>query len=105
MTQKDVNEILSKPYPGAEEELAPDPVQVNDALDGWGTAQQRAMVLDAEVRYLQGEVAGLKDALHKIASYPVHSEPMGGAMAMQDIAHNALHTPNAPRERRAGNAL
>ena len=50
--------------------------------------------LDAEVRYLQGEVVRMKHALQKIAAYPVHSEPMGGALAMQDIAHDALHTPN-----------
>jgi hypothetical protein len=33
----------------------------------------------------------LEAALHKIAAYPVHSEPMGGAMAMQDIALNVLN--------------
>jgi len=30
------------------------------------------------------------EALKKIAAYPVHSEPVGGAMAMQDIAIAAL---------------
>lgn len=34
------------------------------------------------------------DALEKILRYPVHSEPVGGAMAMQDIAHEAM-SPNA----------
>lgn len=31
-----------------------------------------------------------KDALTRIRSYPVHSEPVGGAMAMQDIADETL---------------
>jgi hypothetical protein len=30
------------------------------------------------------------DALERILRYPVHSEPVGGAMAMQDIAHETL---------------
>jgi len=38
--------------------------------------------------------AALVAALEKIAAYPVHSEPIGGALEMQDIAHKALHTPN-----------
>ena len=30
------------------------------------------------------------DALERILRYPVHSEPVGSAMAMQDIAHETL---------------
>ena len=33
------------------------------------------------------------EALERILRYPVHSEPVGGAMAMQDIAHETL-SPN-----------
>lgn len=33
----------------------------------------------------------LREALEHIAHYPVHSEPMGGAMDMQDIAEKALN--------------
>lgn len=38
------------------------------------------------------------DALRKIRSFPVHSEPVGGAYAMQDIAHETL-TPNDQAQR------
>jgi hypothetical protein len=34
------------------------------------------------------------EALERILRYPVHSEPVGGAMAMQDIAHETL-SPNS----------
>ena len=37
--------------------LAPDPVQVLDALDGKGTPSERAEILAAEVRYLKSELA------------------------------------------------
>lgn len=33
------------------------------------------------------------EALRRIRNFPVHSEPVGGAYAMQEIAHEAL-TPN-----------
>jgi len=36
------------------------------------------------------EITVLKSALERIRSFPVHSEPVGGAYAMQDIAHEAL---------------
>ena len=39
------------------------------------------------------EVDRLREALRSIQSFPVHSEPVGGAMAMQEIAHAAL-SPN-----------
>lgn len=50
------------------------------------------------------EIDRLRAALQRIRNYPVHSEPVGGAMAMQDIAHEALNlnTPNdsdKPREK------
>jgi hypothetical protein len=35
----------------------------------------------------------LRFALESIRSFPVHSEPVGGAYAMQEIAHHALN-PN-----------
>lgn len=41
----------------------------------------------------QGCCKRMLDALEKILRYPVHSEPVGGAMAMQDIAHEAM-SPN-----------
>lgn len=31
-----------------------------------------------------------KEALTRIRAYPVHSEPVGGAMAMKDIADETL---------------
>jgi hypothetical protein len=37
------------------------------------------------------------EALERILRYPVHSEPVGGAMAMQDIAHETL-SPNSVLE-------
>ena len=36
------------------------------------------------------ELERYKTALERILNYPVHSEPVGGAMEMQDIAHAAL---------------
>ena len=42
----------------------------------------------------------LRAALERIAGFPVHSEPVGGAYAMQDIANEAL-SPN-PELRRGG---
>jgi hypothetical protein len=45
------------------------------------------------VRRLRAEITRLRTALEQIQSYPVHSEPVGGAYAMQDIAHDALY-PN-----------
>jgi hypothetical protein len=39
---------------------------------------------------LKAQLDALKEALEKIANYPVHSEPVGGSYAMQDIAHEAL---------------
>lgn len=38
----------------------------------------------------QEQVVKLEDALKRIVNYPVHSEPYGGAYAMQDIAAKAL---------------
>lgn len=38
----------------------------------------------------QIEVERFRKALKRIQSYPVHSEPVGGALAMQDIASTAL---------------
>lgn len=46
---------------------------------GEGEAQQRA------------ENIRLREALDRIVRFPVHSEPVGGAMAMQDIAYEALN--------------
>lgn len=43
-----------------------------------------------ELEALTKERDQLREALQKILSYPVHSEPVGGAMAMQDIAQAAL---------------
>jgi hypothetical protein len=40
-------------------------------------------------------------ALERIRSFPVHSEPVGSAYAMQDIAHEAL-TPNDKLSHAAG---
>lgn len=39
------------------------------------------------------EVGRLREALRSIQSFPVHSESVGGAMAMQAIARDAL-SPN-----------
>lgn len=47
----------------------------------------------------QAEWAIFRRALERILEFPVHSEPVGGAMAMKDIAHDALHPQNAPHER------
>lgn len=47
------------------------------------------------------EVDRLREALRSIQSFPVHSEPVGGAYAMQDIAHAAL-SPNDQAEPRPG---
>ncbi len=41
---------------------------------------------------LEQRVLTLRNALLKIYHFPVHSEPVGGAYAMQDIAHDALNT-------------
>jgi hypothetical protein len=48
---------------------------------------------------LHRENQTLRTALERIRSFPVHSEPVGGAYAMQDIAGEAL-SPNAPAHRR-----
>lgn len=42
---------------------------------------------------LGDEVDRLREVLRSIQSFPVHSEPVGGAYAMQDIARAAL-SPN-----------
>ena len=45
------------------------------------------------IREVCRELRALRVALERIRSFPVHSEPVGSAYAMQDIAHEAL-TPN-----------
>ena len=40
---------------------------------------------------LREERDALRAALQRILEYPLHSEPVGGAYAMQDIAENALN--------------
>jgi hypothetical protein len=40
---------------------------------------------------LTAENARLKQALKIIAGFPIHSEPLGGAMTMQEIAREALN--------------
>ncbi len=40
---------------------------------------------------LTAENARLKRALKIIAGFPIHSEPLGGAMTMQEIAREALN--------------
>lgn len=39
---------------------------------------------------LEKSARKLIEALRRIREYPVHSEPVGGAMEMKDIAHEAL---------------
>jgi hypothetical protein len=43
---------------------------------------------------LLNELSRMKAALRRIYEYPIHSEPVGGAMAMQDIAKDALKPAN-----------
>lgn len=50
---------------------------------------------------LHRENKRLRTALERINRFPVHSEPVGGAYAMRDIAHEAL-SPYAEAERPAG---
>lgn len=50
--------------------------------EAWELAAQEVINGSKLQRYL--------DALQKIANYPVHSEPVGGAMAMQDIAFEGM---------------
>lgn len=67
MNQKDANSLMQpSPFYVGREKLAPDPVQVKEALDGWGTSNARAMILDAEVRYLQGEVVKLRHEVEEL---------------------------------------
>ena len=40
------------------------------------------------------EISRLRSTLERIRSFPVHSEPVGEAYAMQDIADAALNSPN-----------
>ena len=42
------------------------------------------------VKLLRERVKRLEEALERIARYPIHSEPIGGAMDMQDIASKAI---------------
>ena len=42
------------------------------------------------------EISRLRAALESIRRFPVHSEPVGGAYAMQDIADAALNSPKKP---------
>lgn len=42
------------------------------------------------IREVCRELRACRAALDRIRRFPVHSEPVGGAYAMQDIAHEAL---------------
>lgn len=55
-----------------------------------GDVSQKAFVEDFRKNYSAAKQAAMKRALERIRDYPVHSEPVGGAMAMQDIADEAL---------------
>ena len=57
-----------------------------------GSAGARDM-LQTDWLAMHRENQRLRAALERIRSFPVHSEPVGGAYAMQDIAHEAL-SPN-----------
>jgi hypothetical protein len=48
---------------------------------------------DGLIYQLAAELQDAREALQRIASYPIHSEPTGAAMDMQEIAA-ALVTPN-----------
>ena len=54
------------------------------------TPEQVIALLQARDR----EALRFQSALRRIVGYPVHSEPVGGALEMQDIANKALD-PNA----------
>lgn len=43
-----------------------------------------------QLAQITSERDGLREALNRIEQYPVHSEPVGAALAMQDIACAAL---------------
>lgn len=58
----------------------------------------RHFVSVAELLFMSETIEGLREerdalraALQRILEYPVHSEPVGGAYAMQDIAFKALN--------------
>lgn len=60
-------------------------------------------ILVKENRYLRAELERvsksadqMRAALEHIRAYPIHSEPMGAAMDMQDIAFKALQSPPEP---------
>lgn len=44
----------------------------------------------AEIERLEAENKRLREALSEVLRFPVHSEPVGSAYAMQDIARAAL---------------
>lgn len=59
-------------------------------IHGHSRSRQLLIEAKAEIERLEKENAKLKESLEMICRFPVHSEPMGGAMAMQDIAQEAL---------------
>lgn len=60
-----------------------------------GKGPDAIAILYSESEKLLAENDRLRSALSRIASYPVHSEPMGVALDMQDIATTALK-PSQP---------
>lgn len=43
-----------------------------------------------ELEQLKLKAIRLRDALQRIEGFPIHSEPIGDAYVMQQIAHDAL---------------
>ena len=58
--------------------------------------RERKRIEAEDNKQLEGHLAALRrmhDALTRIVNYPVHSEPVGAAYAMQDIAASGLTPP------------
>lgn len=74
-------------------------IQRNAIAWAFSCAARRTLAHPAPTVETHGALSLLADELGRLAAqyaegivaYPVHSEPVGGAMEMQDIAHNALN--------------
>lgn len=60
------------------------------ALAKWNRRPTARDMLQTDWLKMHRENQNLRTALERIRSFPVHSEPVGGAYEMQDIAHKAL---------------
>ena len=73
----------------------------SNAVPGSATHGATYHELDEANAALSAENSRLRAGLERISVFPVHSEPVGSAYAMQDIALEAL-SPNVPDQRPGG---